>query len=280
MTTPRRTTPPALRVLSWGGGLDSTTLALMSEHGDLPRLDAIIFADTMWEPQEVYETLEWALAALTIPVYRISMGDLGANILDALNTKGVGHVGQAPFFVRNDPNKEYATADSGGRLWRKCTSDYKIRPIRRKVRELLGVCPTGPLPQGVWVEQWIGFPVDDLGRTFCSDVKWIINRFPLIEQRMWKRDCMRWLTDHGYPIPPKSSCVFCPFHSNAHWRRMRDTQPEEWAKTVAFDAALRQGKLPGVRGDAYLHRSMLPLPMAPIDAPDIGQSTMCFACNT
>lgn len=276
----KRTTDPALRVLSWGGGLDSTTLALMSEHGDLPRLDAIIFADTQQEPDEVYETLEWAMAALTIPVYKVSKGDLGVDVLAALGQQGCGIAGQPPFYVRNDPSKAYTTADSGGVMWRKCTKDYKIIPIRQQIRCLLKVAPVGRLPKDMWIEQWIGFPLDDIRRTFCSDVQWIVNTFPLIDKRMWKRDCRAWLTAHDYPIPPKSSCRFCPYHDNAYWRRMRDTQPHEWTKAVAFDAAIREGQLPGVRGKPYVHRSMVPLPMAPIDEPDTGQQTFCFACNT
>lgn len=316
-----RTTPPTLRVLSWGGGQDSTTALLMSAHGELPRLDATIFSDTQNEPRAVYETLEWVTAAVGIPIYRVSVGNLGNAVVatarqhaqwlqehggdspttpseleelrqqsEWLKERGMlgsakrlsaGHIGQPPFWVRNDPHKNYATAVSGGALWRKCTHDYKIVPIRRKIRELLGVKPTGRLPNGMWVEQWIGFPKDELARTFCSDVQWITNTFPLIlPMRMTKRDCARWLTEHGYPIPAKSSCTFCPYHSNAYWREMRDHRPDEWAATVAFERQLHAGKLPGVRGIPYLHRSMVPLHMAVIDEENKEESLFCYHCDT
>lgn len=284
---PRRTTPPALRILNWGLGQDSTTIALLAAHGEIPPFDAIIWADTQQEPQEVYETLEWVSAILTTPVYRVTAGDIGHDVLTIAGRyargehRTAGHSGQPPFYVRNHPNLDDATADSGGILWRKCTKEYKILPIRRQIRALLGMRSVGPLPKGVWVEQAIGFPIDELVRTFCSDVQWITNTFPLIDLRMRKRDCARWLTAHGYPIPPKSSCRFCPYHSNQYWRRMRDTHPDEWQKTIAFEAALQQGKLPGVRGTPYLHKSMVPLPMAPIDEPETGQEELfCSACFT
>lgn len=284
----QRTTSPTLRVLNWGWGQDSSTIALMSKHGEFPPFDVILSADTQQEPDEVYNTVEWVSALLNVPAYRVSAGDLGADILNIAHehARGIhytaGLYGQPPFWVKNAPNLTYATADSGGQLWRKCTHDYKIVPIRQKLRELLGVKPTGRLPKGIWVEQCIGFPLEELGRTFCSDVQWITNTFPLIDKRMRKSDCERWLVAHGYPAPiPKSSCRFCPYHTNVYWRRMRDTQPHEWAKTIAFEAALHQGKLPGVRGTPYLHRSMMPLAMAPIDAPETGQEELfCFACNT
>lgn len=283
----KRDTPPALSVLNWSWGGDSTTIALMSHHGELPPFDVIISADTQSEPDEVYGTVEWVSAILQVPIYRVSKGNLGEDILKVAQEHAegknitAGHVGQAPFWVKNDPNMHYTTADSGGQLWRKCTHDYKIVPIRQKIRELLGVKATGRLPNSLWVQQAIGFPLDELGRTFCSDVKWITNTFPLIDKRMRKSDCHRWLQAHGYPIPPKSSCTFCPYHSNAYWRRMRDTQPHEWAKTIAFEQALHRGRLPGVKGTPYLHKSMVPLPMAPIDEPETGQEELfCFACNT
>jgi hypothetical protein len=258
-------------------------MALLSEHGELPPVDGWIFADTQSEPAHVYETLEWLTAAMKTPIYRVSAGNLREDILQAARsgaTRPGGTVGQPPFFVKNRPNLAYATADSGGRLWRKCTPDYKIVPIRRKIRELLGLTTHGT-PRGLRVEQWIGFSLDDLGRTFCSDVRWITNTFPLIlPLRMRRRQCVAWLQAHGYPVPRKSSCTFCPYHSNAAWRDMRDNRPDEWVETVAFEQQLQAGKLPGVRGIPYLHKSMVPLPMVALEAPDEGPELFCLACNT
>ena len=45
-------------VLSFGAGVQSTTLLLLSCDGLLPRLDHVIFADTQWEPQAVYRHLD------------------------------------------------------------------------------------------------------------------------------------------------------------------------------------------------------------------------------
>ncbi len=48
-----------LRVLSLGAGVQSTTLALMIEKGEIPMVDAAIFADTGAEPKAVYDHLDW-----------------------------------------------------------------------------------------------------------------------------------------------------------------------------------------------------------------------------
>ena len=38
-----------MKFISWGGGVQSTTMAVMSALGDLEPVDAVIFADTGWE---------------------------------------------------------------------------------------------------------------------------------------------------------------------------------------------------------------------------------------
>ena len=50
---------PNLRVLSLGAGVQSSTLALMIEKGEIPMVDCAIFADVKGEPQEVYKWLDW-----------------------------------------------------------------------------------------------------------------------------------------------------------------------------------------------------------------------------
>lgn len=262
------------RVLSLGAGIDSTTLLLMSEHGELPRLDAAIFADTHAEPRAVYEHIARLQSRITIPIYVVTAGVLVDVVLGGMaNGK---RIGTPPFFVPGIGKDRHASA-----LYRECTREFKIQPVTAKIRELIGLKPRQRAPKGTKVEQWIGFSVDDLGRTFCSKIPWITNRYPLIEQRMWRRDCVAWLRRRGLPIPVKSSCVFCPYHKNAYWRDMRDNRAEEWQQAVTFEARLQQGKLPGVKGKPYLHRSLIPLAMAPIDEPDTGQEELfCFACNT
>ena len=47
-----------ISVLSFGAGVQSTTLLMMSLAGELPPLDAVVFADTGWEPRAVYAHLE------------------------------------------------------------------------------------------------------------------------------------------------------------------------------------------------------------------------------
>lgn len=80
------TAEPTIRVLSLGAGRQSTTLALLSAEGVLPKLDAAIFADTGWEPRRVYDHLDRlereVLTPADIPLYRVSNGNLRDDVLN------------------------------------------------------------------------------------------------------------------------------------------------------------------------------------------------------
>lgn len=246
-----------LNIVSLGAGVQSSTIALMIEAGELPQVDAYIFADTQNEPKAVIQWLDWLETQLTAPVYRVTTGDLGADFLAALQNEK-GRCGQPPFFVRNPDNDGTAAAVSGGMLWRKCTSEYKLAPIRRKVRELSSGQP---------VRQWIGISLDEAHRMKPSGVKYIKNYYPLVDLRITRGDCLAWMKRHNYPSPPKSACYFCPYTSDGRWIEMKRSAPDEWQRAVEFDEALRKNRSKkingaGIKGEIFVHRSMKPLSVA------------------
>jgi hypothetical protein len=251
-----------VKLLSLGAGVQSTTLALMGVEGGLEKLDGAIFADTGWEPRRVYEhldRLEVVLAEAGVPLYRVSRGNLRADSLDPAH-----RYASVPYFVRNPDGSE-------GMGRRQCTSEYKLSPIGRKVRELLGAAAPDyrRVPKGRTAEQWIGFSTDEIHRVADKDgVSYIHKRYPLLELGMDRDACDRWLRSRGWTSVEKSACVGCPFHGNRQWRGMRDEHPDEWADAVAFDEAIRKGGARGLplNGEAFLHRSRVPLSIAPVDA--------------
>ncbi len=255
-----------LRVLSLGAGVQSTTLALMAAHGEIgPMPDCAIFADTGWEPAAVYDHLAWLMSpnVLPFPVHVISGGDIRGDLLRAATGQRWASI---PAFTRTVKGGRFDI----GMIRRQCTKDYKIVPIRRKVRELVGLTRRRS-PKHPVVEQWIGISLDEVIRMKPSFEDWRVNRWPLIEQRLSRHDCLRWLERHDYPVPPKSSCVGCPFHSDAVWRDIRDRDPAAWLQAVAVDRAIRTG-VRGIRGEVFLHRSAVPLDQADLStASDHGQ---------
>ncbi len=259
--------PPRLRVLSLGAGVQSTTLALMAAHGEIEAPDCAIFADTGSEPNSVYRHLDWLEGQLPFPVHRVSVGNLGEQIRAAMAGDGTRMDARPPFFT-----------GGGGQLRRQCTGDFKIAPIHKKVRELLGLQPRQRGPKEPIVEQWIGISLDEVFRMKPSRVRWIRHRWPLIERRMTRSDCLRWSELRQLPKPPKSACTFCPYRSAAEWRAMRDNDPPAFSDACEVDRIIRPG-MPGPnrpRGEAwFVHRSLTPLDEVDFStAEDRGQGNL------
>lgn len=281
--TPQR---PMLRCLSLGAGVQSTALALMAAHGDItPMPDCAIFADTGWEPERVQAYLNWLRSpnVLPFPVHIVSH----ANLRDEL-TKGARDPGHrfaaVPFFTHEHrpagsvvPVLDGEDREIGQRMLskpedaygigrRQCTYEYKIQPIARELRKMLGFGPRDRIPAGT-VETWIGISMDEVFRMKPARVAWQVNRWPLIDKWMTRQDCLKWLRERGYPEPPKSSCIGCPYHSDAHWREMRDSAPEEWQEAIRMDRLIRNGGTQrGLKAQQYMHRSCQPLDEVDLDS--------------
>lgn len=241
-----------IHIISLGAGVQSSTMALMAAHGEItPMPTAAIFADTQAEPDSVYRWLDWLEQQLPFPVHRVTAGSLKDEALRIrVSKKGFRYFRTAiPFHMKNDDG-------STGRIThRACTRDYKIRPLLKAARQIAGI-KRGQKTVGV--VQWIGISVDEIARCKPSREPWAESRWPLIELRMTRWACLNWMIGHGYPQPPRSACWFCPFHSNSEWRRLRDEEPDEWDKAVAFDREAREARAVN-SSTPFLHRSCVPL---------------------
>lgn len=259
--------------ISLGAGVQSSTLALMAAAGEItPMPECAIFSDTQSEPQEVYEWLDWLEKQLPFPVYRVTAGSLRAEILAA--TKGTKRMdARPPFYVRNAGSKQE------GQLRRQCTQDYKIIPIQKKQRELLGLKPRARWPKEASLVQWIGISLDEVQRCKASPRPAVVHRWPLIEQGRDRQWCQRWLMARYGKLAPKSACTFCPYHDDAMWRDMKLNDPASFADAVNVDEAIRQGVIRGgkqiSRAEWFLHRSCIPLVQIDFrNAEDAGQSRL------
>lgn len=237
----------AIHIISLGAGVQSSTMALMAAAGEItPMPVAAVFADTGDEPPDVYEWLRYLIPLLPFPVItgRKSQA-LSEHIFEAI--KLGRRVSKPPLFTAPSGSSE-----SEGLLTRDCTGDFKIAVIQREVRKLM-------VQHGSKTcVQWIGISLDETIRIKPSRVKYSTHRWPVVEARMSRHDCYRWMAAHGYNEPPRSACEYCPHHSNEEWRRIRDTQPDSWIRAVAFDARIRTG-IHGVKSKCYVHRDCKPL---------------------
>ncbi len=265
------TPPPQTQYnfLSLGAGVQSSCLALMAATGEVgPVPDAAIFADTQAEPASVYKWLDWLDAEIQrsphpFPIHRVTRGSLtevSLKLRERVRTVGrPWSKSLIPAFVANRNGTR-------GIMGRACTADYKIAVLLKRQKALAEI-KRGQ--KEVTATTWIGISYDEMQRMKMSREKWCQNRWPLIERKMRRGDCLDWMKAHGYPRPPRSSCVYCPFHSNAEWRRLRDEEPAEFARAVQFEQDLQAikrqtGNLAGV---PFLHGSLVPLSVADLSEP-------------
>jgi hypothetical protein len=246
-----------IKILSLGAGVQSTAVLLMSLYGDLERIDHAIFADTGWEPAAVYRNLEWLKEIARNNDINLEVVSCGRNIRDdeeSATMRGLKSLGQRfvsmPFYTMSEHGKK-------GMVRRQCTREYKIAPIVKRIREIASPPRRSKDNTEPVVEQWMGISYDEASRMRVAKEWWISNRYPLIEKQMTRFDCLRWMDDHGYPTPPRSACIVCPFKHNDEWRHMRETSPDEWEDACLFDESIRDNG--GGYGQLFAHRDCIPL---------------------
>lgn len=248
-----------LHIISLGAGVQSSTMALMAAAGEItPMPHAAIFADTRAEPRSVYDWLDWLTKQLPFPVYRVTQGSLAEDNLKLRRSKKNGQR-----YVRTSiPAFVHFASGEEGRWWRKCTKEFKLAPLTRQARKLM-------LDAGAKkLIQWVGISWDEADRMKPARQKYIATRWPLIETRTTRQQCLKWMEAHGFPKPPRSACVFCPFHNDREWLRLRTEEPEEFAKAEQFERDLQKAtaQCESTLGLPFLHRSCRPLGDATFDA--------------
>lgn len=273
-----------LDVLSLGAGVQSSCLLLMSAEGFLPKMDAAIFADTQWEPRRVYDHLAFLSDVCVnagIKLFVATAGNLRKDLLDFWHLRksadGKRHA-SIPAFVKNPDG-------SRGLVNRQCTSTYKIEVVEKVVREqLLDLRRGQHWPKQLAVRMWIGITFDEFRRRRDSQRPALQLHYPFLDvltrddpQFLYPRgftrdDCVTWMLSRGYPMPPRSACIGCPFHSDAEWHSMKTNRPEEFADACEVDRlirvndAARNAEVGQLRGQPFLHSSLIPLELVQFDA--------------
>jgi len=223
-------------------------MALLAAAGEiLPMPAAGVFADTGDEASESYEWLDRLTGLLPFPVIRSQYCRLSDHLRDSLHT-------EIPTFVR----KADGVVAMGKR---QCTRDWKLREIAKAVRKFTGT--VGKRVEPGTCCQWIGISLDDVYQAKESREAATVHRFPLLEKRMSRHDCERWLNIRGYNVP-KSACVYCPFRSRSQWRQSKAKGGDEWG------LILKVSNILATAGE-YLTKDCLPIEQVDFQGDDAGQ---------
>lgn len=104
--------------------------------------------------------------------------------------------------------------------------------------------------------------------------------------KLRRDDCSRIIRDAGLPVPPKSSCYFCPFHRPEAWQDLARERPDLFEKSAQLEDTLNATRAHAGKDPMYLTRFGVPLreaidtdqPLLPLldDADGSCDSGWCF----
>lgn len=254
------------KIISLGLGQQSTALYLMSSLGQLERADFAVFSDTGSESKETYRYLwwlkTWAIRHKGIPIIHTGKKSLFKDLIAGANS-GSKRSSSIPAFTKDEHGKV-------GILRRQCTEEYKTQEVFKSLRKIYRLRAKQRTPT---TEIWLGITMEELERMKYPRTSWMTFVYPFLNYRSKKdghekviytkqlrrNDCVEWLKSNGFPIPPKSACIFCPFQSDRRWLELKKNNPKEWKKVVRLDERIRNSSQKGIKQPIYLHRSARPL---------------------
>lgn len=223
--------PPPVRVLSYGGGLDSFAMLLDAiERGEPP--DVVTFVDVT-DPEHI-DPGEWPGTYKHI-----------SEVVEPLcKLHGIEFVwiDSTSYPVRN-ARSLFAWLEERGQI--PVTGPNRICTIVAKV-ERFEKWMDDRFP-GLEVEVWVGFeageesraaadPNAGTGRKVKPGQARRANRFPLVEQNLCRCRCETLVQRLGFPVPRKSACTFCGYGTRGDWQTFARELPEHFARTVALEA--------------------------------------------
>jgi hypothetical protein len=229
------------QVWASGGGVQSAAIAALIVQGKL-RPDLAIIVDTEREQSTTWQYMDDvitpALHKVGVILHRVRKsefehrdlyGGKDSNILlmPTFTTKS-GTIGKKPNF---------------------CSSYWKREVIKRWVNS-----------HGVKsIDTWLGISVDEMQRIQVEKSSKWANRYPLIEAKMNRSDCMSLVASMGWPSPPRSSCWMCPNHTQQEWREIR-MRPTDWIAAVSLEREVRK-----IDPHVFFHHDCVPLDEANLD---------------
>ena len=261
----------ATRYISYGGGVQSTALIVLAAQGAIPKVDAALFCNT-GDDSEHPETLSYVRDVMVpwakergIPVLELQRVVKGES--QTLYGRIMNHTRDSlsePIPIRGS---------NGAPLSRACTVDHKIKVLERYIRTNAPELP---------VETLIGISSDEIERAKPGTNKYEIRTYPLLDLGMSRIDCVKTIADAGLPVPPKSSCYFCPFHSMLTWSELKRDKPDLFEKAAEIEDTLNQRRERRGKPPVYLTRKLIPLRVAVSEASPtlFSESEMAGQCDS
>lgn len=229
-----------MRVFSNGGGKQSTAALVLSAQGriDFP---THVFAN-VGDDSENPATLAY-IRDYTIP-YALQHNIAWVMVQRATN-------GNETLYARTLREEKSigipVRMKNGAPGHRSCTIEYKRKTIHKYLGE--GTHVIG-----------LGISLDEFHRMRSdSGFDNVTNEYPLIDLRLTRKDCEGIIREAGLPIPPKSSCWFCPYHKLSEWQALKRNDPKLFKRAVEFENTINTKREALGRDAVYLTAKGRPL---------------------
>lgn len=236
--------PKPLRIISYGGGVQSTALIVLATQGKIGHIDAALFSN-VGDDSEHPATNKF-VREIAIPW----AAERGLQVIELTPMRK----GQPTTIYSEMMNPETRRdvipvfGEKGNPLSRICTADYKIATIHRWLKQH-GTSKKNP------ATVCLGISTDEIERAGRGISKsYEIREYPLLDLNLNRTDCQQIIRDAGLPVPPKSSCFFCPFHSELTWSELRRDHPDLFQKAQEMEDTVQQRKRDQGMRAVYLTR--------------------------
>lgn len=233
-----------LRIISYGGGVQSTAMCVLATQGALGRVDAAIMSN-VGDDSEHPASLRF-VREIMIP-WAAERG-LRVEMIDPVR-RGEKTTIMKEIMRENSRRIVIPVyGDVGAPLSRTCTADFKVGAIGRWAKQN-GASKDSP------ADVMIGISVDEIERAGRGkNEPWETRLYPLLDLGLRRSDCEQIIKDAGLPVPPKSSCFFCPFHRPLTWSELRRDEPELFDKAQMLEDHINDRQKQWDRNPLYLTR--------------------------
>lgn len=247
-----------LRTISYGGGVQSTALVVLATQGRLGRVDAALFSN-VGDDSEHPATLEYVRNIATPWA-----AERGLQVIELQRTMRDGTTRTLWEEITREGSRAMKIplrmSETGAPASRSCTYDYKIAVIAKWLKKN-GANKDNP------AEVMVGISTDEFHRANRKKaLPHEVPVYPLLDLNLDRTACMQIIADAGLPVPPKSSCFFCPFHRLQTWREMRRDEPELFWKSVELERHINTVRASNDRAPCYLTDRKMPLDQAAQEA--------------
>jgi len=246
----------SLRVVSYGGGTQSTALLVLAAQREID-FPVFLFAN-VGDDSEDPATLAY-LAQHAVPFAAAHGIDL--HVLDKVKRDGTIETLWGRLMKDGSRSLPIPVRMSNGAPGkRSCTTDFKIRVIRKWLKQH-GATTRDKATVA------IGFSADEMERVGARrphDVEEIV--YPLLDLGLRREACQRIIERAGLPLPPKSACFFCPFHRPKVFADMRRDRVALFDKAVLLERTLNARRDVLGKDHVYLTRFARPLDDAVLTA--------------